>query len=185
MAYFRRRRQGGFTLIELLIVVAIIGIIAGILIPYLIDGLQKGKQKRTVGNMRNVGTCWMSWLTDQVGAGAAGSLVRTWDLNALTQIPRDELMNSLYLSQDFFYCLEIPGFDGWGYGFEYYHNADTLLGAQVMAIRSAGRDGLFEGSTYTVGPFVATAYDHDTVWSDGLFIRYPSGVWAAEASSRP
>ena len=59
-----RNRQRGFTLIELLIVVAIIGIIAAILIPNLIDALQKAKQKRTMADMRNVGTAWLSWVTD-------------------------------------------------------------------------------------------------------------------------
>ena len=68
-----RRGQKGFTLIELLIVVAIIGIIAAILIPNLLDALQKAKQKRTVGDIRAIGTAWFSWLIDQVGAAAAGT----------------------------------------------------------------------------------------------------------------
>src|SRR3984893_6156069 len=67
-----RHRQRGFTLIELLIVVAIIGIIAALLIPNFLDALQKAKQKRTVADIRNTGTAMFSWLTDQVGAAAAG-----------------------------------------------------------------------------------------------------------------
>src|SRR5947199_354546 len=67
-----RNRQKGFTLIELLIVVAIIGITAALLIPNFLDALQKAKQKRTVADMRNTGTAMFSWLTDQVGAAAAG-----------------------------------------------------------------------------------------------------------------
>src|SRR5258705_8114200 len=70
-----RNRQKGFTLIELLIVVAIIGIIAALLIPNFLDALQKAKQKRTVADMRNIGTAMFSWLTDQVGAASAGGTV--------------------------------------------------------------------------------------------------------------
>ena len=71
-----RNRQRGFTLIELLIVVAIIGIIAAILIPNLIDALQKAKQKRTMADMRNVGTAWLSWVTDSPGALARNEALR-------------------------------------------------------------------------------------------------------------
>ncbi len=64
----QRRSEKGFTLIELLIVVAVIGIIAAILIPNLVDALQKAKQKSTVADIRNIGTAWMSWVTDMVSA---------------------------------------------------------------------------------------------------------------------
>ncbi|MEZ5313270.1 MAG: prepilin-type N-terminal cleavage/methylation domain-containing protein [Thermoanaerobaculia bacterium] len=86
-----RNRQRGFTLIELLIVVAIIGIIAAILIPNLIDALQKAKQKRTMADMRNVGTAWLSWVTDVVPAPAAGA-TNSFDGQPYTQITHANLV---------------------------------------------------------------------------------------------
>ena len=47
-----RRKDKGFTLIELLIVVAIIGIIAAIAIPNLLNAIDRGKQKRTMADLR-------------------------------------------------------------------------------------------------------------------------------------
>src|SRR5258705_5461997 len=52
----RMRKDKGFTLIELLIVVAIIGIIAAIAIPNLLNAIDRGKQKRTMADMRSIGT---------------------------------------------------------------------------------------------------------------------------------
>lgn len=172
-----RNRQRGFTLIELLIVVAIIGIIAAILIPNLIDALQKAKQKRTMSDIRNTGTAWMSWLTDQVGSTAAGSS-NTFSLTPFgTAKSYANMVSTLRPTTTFFYMQEIPQKDGWKTDIQYFSNSN-LLASRVLAIRSAGKDQSFGGTDYTVGPFVATDYNQDMVWSDGYFVRWPGGSGA-------
>jgi len=49
-------RQNGFSLIELMIVVAIIGILVAIIIPNLLDAVQRARQRATVGEIRSWGT---------------------------------------------------------------------------------------------------------------------------------
>src|SRR5688572_1049368 len=99
-------RQKGFTLIELLIVIAIIGIIAALLIPNFLDALQKGKQKRTMGDMKDMGTAMFSWVTDQAGAAAAGADVDLGDYESLSA----SALASVLVSQ---YIQDIPSLDGW------------------------------------------------------------------------
>lgn len=161
-----RNRQKGFTLIELLIVVAIIGIIAALLIPNFLDALQKAKQKRTVADMRNVGTAMFSWLTDQVGASAAGASVNLGSYTSSSQAALVGLLVSQYIQ-------DVPTNDGWKRTYDYYLNSANPLAKQVMAIRSKGRDGTGSSGSYTVGGFDPTDYDQDIVWADGFFVRWP------------
>ncbi|HJX29057.1 MAG TPA: prepilin-type N-terminal cleavage/methylation domain-containing protein [Thermoanaerobaculia bacterium] len=164
----RNRRQKGFTLIELLIVVAIIGIIAALLIPNFLDALQKAKQKRTVADIRNTGTAMFSWLTDQVGAAAAGAN-GTVNLGSYTSIA-ETVLDTVLVPQ---YLQDVPPVDGWKTNYEYYLNTANPLAQQVMAIRSLGRNKTGELTSYQVTSFDPTNYDQDIVWADGFFVRWP------------
>ena len=172
-----RSRSRGFTLIELLIVVAILGIIAAILIPNLLDALQKARQKRTVADVRNVGTAWMSWLTDQVGAASGGSakVYPTGDHNALAY---SELFNYLNPRDEFFYIQEVPQVDGWNYPLGFAMNPELADSGVVLICSPAQRGFYINGedcvdASWTVEPFLVTDYEQDIVWADGYFIRWP------------
>jgi len=178
-----RNRQRGFTLIELLIVVAIIGIIAAILIPNLIDALQKAKQKRTVADERNIGTAFMSYITDVASAGAAGAAA---DWNAavyVSALTSGELASILHPSATFFYLNSVPELDGWKNSFRFAWSGDPSQ-SSIIAIGSGARDGDLAGDvaslgTVTVGGFTPTDYNQNIIWADGFFIRYPSNVGAS------
>ena len=174
-----RNRQKGFTLIELLIVIAIIGIIAALLIPNFLDALQKAKQKRTVADMRNVGTAMFSWLTDQVGAAAAGAAVTTVDLgNYGTKYIGSQLEAALVPQ----YIQSVPVLDGWKTPYDFYLKTATPLDPQVMAVHSYGRDKKAGATTgLTVTSFDPTDYDQDIIWADGFFVRWPQKVGGAVA----
>jgi prepilin-type N-terminal cleavage/methylation domain-containing protein len=165
-----RNRQRGFTLIELLIVVAIIGIIAALLIPNFLDALQKAKQKRTVADVRNVGTAEMSWLTDQIAAGAAG-VNNTVNLSSYTQSDQATLA-SLMIPQ---YIQEVPLRDGWKTTIDYYLTTNFSQ-KKIMLTRSYGQKGSPDSDAYTAGAFEPTDYEQDIVWADGFFVRWPQKV---------
>lgn len=174
----RRRGPGrGFTLIEIILVVAILGIVAALIVPHLLDGLQKAKQKRTLADLRSVGTAWFSWMTDQVSASAAGSSQQDVDFSELDEPLDAESLLELLNDGGVIYISDIPSNDSWGWSFDYAW-AGNVTNVPVLGLRSLGRDGE-EGPTtnpYPLGGFNSTDYDEDMVWIDGNFIRFPRGA---------
>ena len=163
-----RRKQKGFTLIELLIVIAIIGIIAALLVPNFLDALNKGRQKRTMGYMKNWGTAAFSWLGDRLGAGAAGATPITFAITDYEEITAEQAKTEMVPA----YIQNINTLDAWRKTYFYYMNTTDPADATVLMIRSEGRDGMPDGET-EVGAFDPTDYAKDTVWADGTFLRKP------------
>jgi hypothetical protein len=137
------------------------------------ERMDQAAQKRTVADIRNTGTAMFSWLTDQVGAAAAGQSQvperMAMDLGDYPEISREDLVTVLIPT----YLEKLPELDGWGNPYEFYLNTANPLAEKVMGMRSPGRDGVFAGSVYEVDGFDPNDFDQDIVWFDGFFARWP------------
>ncbi len=158
------------TILELGIVLASITIVSALIVPNFLDNLQKAKQKKTVADIRNVGTAYFSWITDQVGAAAAGQQqVERVDWREFHQQLKSPQLSELLKD----YIQTVPATDGWHHAYDYDRNDALQRGSVFFGIRSPGRNGKFESDVYNVETFNPTQYDEDIVWVDGFFVQWP------------
>jgi type II secretion system protein G len=159
----RRQDAGGFTLVELLVTVAIIGILSTIAVMSYLSAITRARQKRTVSDMRMVAMAWEARATDVQSYLVAGAGF-TFPAGA---IDPETLIGALVPT----YTRDFPQYDGWKRPFGFA--AEETGTAKTYAIRSMGRDGIFE-SNYQEG--LTTSPDCDIVFSNGSFVLYPSAV---------
>ena len=143
------KQEDGFMLIDLLATLTIIAIVVMLVVPQLVMAFERGRQRRTLGDMRNLSTALSTYHLDHSGeypssgAGLAG------------------------LTPD--YYAGVPD-DGWG-------NAYTYLGISISgSVCSYYLAGL--GTDAAVGPaspdpWVGDFFEPDIILVNGTFHAAP------------
>ena len=162
----RTRRTGarGFTLIELLIVVAIIGIIVAISVINMINAIQRGKQKRSMADIKSVSTALEAYMTDYNSYPAAAGFALPTGLS----LPTATLgMVAGVLSPT--YIRVTPLADGWN---SWYLYGPSAVHGDYL-VRSSGADGVPQTSPLYGA---TTDFNADIILVDGAFVQFPEGA---------
>ncbi len=141
----------GFTLIELLIVVAVIGIISAIALPNLLNAIDKAKQKKSMSDIRSIGTALEAYATDTALYPLA---MANWA--------------SLKAILDPYFIRQPPDGDGWSNIWD----ASTTSNGSDYTVASYGKDGLLS----TRGGGQTSDFNCDILFSQGQFFQWPEGT---------
>ena len=145
------QRDSGFTLIELLIVVTIIGLIAAMAIPNLISAVDKAKQRKTMGDLRQLGSAVELYAVDNDTYPKVGSYPA---LQPLIQ-PN--------------YVKTVGGSDGWNH--PWIFTGDTSEGSDytLMSLAKDGKPSVVNGGA-------TSDFNCDIVFANGQFFQWPAGT---------
>jgi type II secretory pathway pseudopilin PulG len=142
-----------------LVLVAVIGILAAIAIPNLLNALQRSRQKRAIADMRTVSFALEAYRTD-----------KNEPFPNVTSVA--DLSKTLTPT----YAKTLPSIDSWGTPLRY--ECWPTGACEHYAIASAGADKVFEqDSLQNYAPDTQTTnFNSDLVLSDGKFLQRPEGA---------
>jgi len=149
------KKREGFTLIELLIVVAIIGILAGIAIPNFLGARSRARVARVFADFRTIGTALEAYYVDNTEYPSEDDDLDALAPDYITSIPDDP-----------FGTAAAPGY-------RYYTDAAAAVAGDAWLIVSNGPDGEAD----VEDPADATAWDDDDRVSGQ--VGGPDGVYDA------
>jgi general secretion pathway protein G len=135
----------------LVLAVPMCGIIAAIAVPNFTNAVNRGRQKRSMADMRSIGTAIEAYAVDHRHYPVA--------IDSVDEL--DGIISPVYLP-------EVPRVDGWSNEFVIATAADGS-GYEIISLGRDGRPGDRPGGT-------TTDMDCDIVYSDGYFQQYPEGV---------
>ena len=138
--------------------VVYLGIIAAIAIPNFINAMQRGKQKRTIADIRAIMTAVEEYRTNNGFYPTADSMPKL-----------GRLLEPAYMEA-------MPCNDGWGHVYQYraWKENETSPGIDSYALVSAGRDGAWEQNDPRAYSEKAPAsFEADIVLVNGAFVQTP------------
>lgn len=146
------RSSKGFTLLELLVVVAIIGILAAVAIPTLLNAVDRARQKRTMADLHTISTSIQAYITD------------------ISHCPLGSSISTLATVLNQSYAKRLPVSDGWQHSFIY--SGSRQVGYTIGSVGKDGGDSLvLEGSGGETSTINA-----DIIYTNGQFIQWPEGA---------
>jgi general secretion pathway protein G len=131
-----------------MITLVVIGILTAIAIPNLLGAIDRGKQKRTLADMRTIGSAIEAYAVD----------------NSLYPVSSDTA--ALWVKIVPTYLRQMTQQDGWD------HEFVVDVATTGYTISSTGKDGVPSGCVVGVH---TTQFVQDICFSRGIFIQYPEG----------
>jgi general secretion pathway protein G len=132
------------------------GIMAAIAIPNLLNAVDRGKQKRTMADMRSIGTVMESYAIDNNRYPATEG----WQ-------PVDVLIGSV----EPLYIKKLPLVDGWGHGIQVVSDGENYT------IVSHGKDGVADRDwSGDIASHATSSFISDIVFRNGQFVVWPEGT---------
>ena len=139
-------RQAGFTLIEIMVVVIIIGLLAGIVVPYVMDSLDKANVQKARADFKTLQTALKLYRIDNFNyPSTEQGLEALVSKPSIAPIPRNYKSNG--------YIETLPK-DPWGSDYQYMSPGES----HEYDIYSLGADGVSGGEEQNADL---------SVWDDG------------------